>query len=118
MTALRFNVSGSLLASGSRDTDLIMWDVVGEAGLYRLRGHKDQVTDLVSGTVLPRPSLARHHTAAPIPVLNLTCLALHATPSPGQAYVLTAIPTSTLPTLCYIPTPHFLCPPTGVCDTR
>lgn len=36
-----------MLASGSFDTDLILWDVVGEAGLYRLRGHKDQVTDLV-----------------------------------------------------------------------
>ena len=47
VTALRFNASGSLLASGSQDTDLILWDVVSEAGLYRLRGHKDQVTDLV-----------------------------------------------------------------------
>jgi U3 small nucleolar RNA-associated protein 12 len=47
VTALRFHPSGSLLASGSKDTDLIIWDVVGEAGLYRLRGHKDQVTDLV-----------------------------------------------------------------------
>ena len=36
-----------MLASGSFDTDLILWDVVGEAGLYRLKGHKDQVTGLV-----------------------------------------------------------------------
>ena len=47
MSALRFNPSGALLGSGSKDTDIIIWDVVGETGLYRLRGHKDQVTDLV-----------------------------------------------------------------------
>lgn len=47
VSALRFSPSGALLGSGSKDTDIIMWDVVGETGLYRLRGHKDQVTDLV-----------------------------------------------------------------------
>ena len=97
MTALRFNTSGSLLASGSRDTDLIMWDVVGEAGLYRLRGHKDQVTDLVSGTVLHTATpyfctVLPHHTAVSITVLRLPRPSRHApTPySPGLAYVLTA----------------------------
>jgi WD40 repeat protein len=44
VTALRFNKSGTVLASGSKDTDIIIWDVVGEAGLYRLLGHHDQVT--------------------------------------------------------------------------
>jgi WD40 repeat protein len=43
VTALRYNKSGSLLASGSKDNDIILWDVVGETGLYRLRGHRDQV---------------------------------------------------------------------------
>ena len=42
VTALRFNASGALLASGAKDTDVILWDVVGEAGLFRLRGHHDQ----------------------------------------------------------------------------
>ena len=42
MTALRFNKSGALLASGSKDTDVIVWDVVGETGMFRLRGHHDQ----------------------------------------------------------------------------
>ena len=46
VTALRFNKNGYILASGSKDTDLIVWDVVAETGLYRLRGHRDQVTDL------------------------------------------------------------------------
>ncbi|KAH0635120.1 hypothetical protein KY290_035907 [Solanum tuberosum] len=47
VTALRYNKLGSLLASGSKDNDVILWDVVGETGLFRLRGHCDQVTDVV-----------------------------------------------------------------------
>ena len=33
-----------MLASGSRDTDVIVWDVVGETGIFRLRGHHNQVS--------------------------------------------------------------------------
>lgn len=51
VTALRYSPNGALLASGAKDTDIIVWDVAGEAGLCRLRGHKDQVTDLVRGRV-------------------------------------------------------------------
>jgi U3 small nucleolar RNA-associated protein 12 len=47
VASLRYSPKGDLLASGGKDTDVIVWDVVGEAGLYRLRGHTDQVTDLV-----------------------------------------------------------------------
>jgi len=43
VTALRYNKAGSLLASGSKDNDVILWDVVGETGLFRLRGHREQV---------------------------------------------------------------------------
>jgi U3 small nucleolar RNA-associated protein 12 len=35
ITALAFDARGTRLASGSQDTDLIVWDVVGEAGLFR-----------------------------------------------------------------------------------
>lgn len=35
VTALAFDEQGTRLASGSQDTDLIVWDVVGETGLYR-----------------------------------------------------------------------------------
>jgi U3 small nucleolar RNA-associated protein 12 len=35
VTALRFDSAGTRLASGSQDTDLIVWDIVSEAGLYR-----------------------------------------------------------------------------------
>ena len=34
------------LASGSQDTDIVIWDLVAEAGLYKLRGHKNQITGL------------------------------------------------------------------------
>lgn len=43
VTAMAFNKTGSLLASGSTDTDIIVWDAVAETGLYRLKGHRDQV---------------------------------------------------------------------------
>jgi U3 small nucleolar RNA-associated protein 12 len=46
VTALAFNASGTLLASGGRDTEVVVWDIVQEAGLMRLKGHKDAVTDV------------------------------------------------------------------------
>ena len=46
VTALCFAKSGTVLASGGRDTDVILWDLITESGLYRLRGHKDGVTGL------------------------------------------------------------------------
>lgn len=47
VTAGRYHSSGALLASGSADTDIVVWDTVAEAGLYRLKGHRDGVTDVV-----------------------------------------------------------------------
>ena len=35
VTFMCFDKSGQRLASGSQDTDIIVWDVVGETGLYR-----------------------------------------------------------------------------------
>lgn len=35
VTALQFDQSGVRLASGSQDTNLVLWDVVGEAGIFR-----------------------------------------------------------------------------------
>ncbi|KPM41793.1 U3 small nucleolar RNA-associated protein 12 [Neonectria ditissima] len=46
ITKLAFDKSGVRLASGSKDTDVIVWDLVAEVGQYKLRGHKDQVTGL------------------------------------------------------------------------
>lgn len=47
VTAGRYHPSGALLASGSADTDIVVWDTVAESGLYRLKGHRDGVTDVV-----------------------------------------------------------------------
>ncbi len=46
ITTLAFDKDGVRLASGSKDTDIIVWDLVAETGLFKLRGHKDQVTGL------------------------------------------------------------------------
>ncbi|KAH9908716.1 WD domain-containing protein [Xylariomycetidae sp. FL2044] len=46
ITTLAFDKSGVRLASGSKDTNVIMWDLVAEVGQYKLRGHKDQITGL------------------------------------------------------------------------
>jgi U3 small nucleolar RNA-associated protein 12 len=35
ITALAFDASGTRLASGSQDTDIIIWDVLAESGLFR-----------------------------------------------------------------------------------
>ncbi|KAI3716666.1 hypothetical protein L1987_67695 [Smallanthus sonchifolius] len=42
-TVIRFNKTGSLLASGSEDNGIVLWDVIGELQLFRLRGHCDQI---------------------------------------------------------------------------
>ena len=34
------------LVSGSKDTDIIVWDLIGEVGMFKLRGHKDQITGI------------------------------------------------------------------------
>lgn len=52
ITQLVFDQSGVRLASGSRDTDIIVWDLISEVGLYKLRGHTDQITSL--NFLLPR----------------------------------------------------------------
>ena len=41
VSSITWNDSGTQLASGSLDTDIIVWDAVEECGLYRLKGHKD-----------------------------------------------------------------------------
>ncbi|KAI4863895.1 WD40 repeat-like protein [Hypoxylon rubiginosum] len=46
ITTLAFDRSGVRLASGSRDTNVIIWDLVAEVGQFKLRGHKEQITGL------------------------------------------------------------------------
>ena len=47
VTSLHYSKGGTVLASGGRDTDVILWDLVTESGLYRLKGHKDGVNGVV-----------------------------------------------------------------------
>eukprot|EP00127_Corallochytrium_limacisporum_P004403 Clim_evm11s161 gene=Clim_evmTU11s161 len=44
------SAAARLLASGSRDADIVIWDVVAECGLFRLSGHKGPITAL---TLIP-----------------------------------------------------------------
>lgn len=46
VTTLKFDSTGTRLVSGSKDTNIIMWDLVNEVGLYRLRSHRDQIVGL------------------------------------------------------------------------
>lgn len=46
VTTLAFDGSGDRLASGAKDTHVIVWDVVNECGMFRLKGHKGPVTRL------------------------------------------------------------------------
>ncbi|GJP76662.1 hypothetical protein CLOP_g7111 [Closterium sp. NIES-67] len=59
VAVVRYNAAGALLASGGRDADIVVWDVAGEVGLVRLRGHRDQVTDLtfLEGSLVQHQSL-------------------------------------------------------------
>jgi U3 small nucleolar RNA-associated protein 12 len=44
ITCLNYDLHGIRLVSGSQDTDLVLWDLVNESGLFRMRGHKAQIT--------------------------------------------------------------------------
>ncbi|KAK2195256.1 bifunctional G-protein beta WD-40 repeat/WD40 repeat/WD40-YVTN repeat-like-containing domain superfamily/WD40 repeat [Babesia duncani] len=43
-SCIYFSESGQLLASGSRDCHIVIWDVLGDSGLFRLEGHKNEIT--------------------------------------------------------------------------
>ncbi|CAF0833995.1 unnamed protein product [Brachionus calyciflorus] len=47
VTSINFDNDGVRLVSGSKDTDLVIWDLVGECGLFRLKGHKSPITKAV-----------------------------------------------------------------------
>ena len=47
ITSIRFDRDGVRLVSGSKDTDLVIWDLVGECGLFRLKGHKAPITNAI-----------------------------------------------------------------------
>lgn len=46
ITALAYDSFGHKLASGAKDTDVIVWDTVSETGICRLSGHRGPITQL------------------------------------------------------------------------
>lgn len=44
VTCLEYDAGGMRLVSGSKDTNIIVWDTVAEAGMFRLSGHKGPIT--------------------------------------------------------------------------
>ena len=44
VSCLAADGAGMVLCSGGHDTDLVVWDLVAERGLARLKGHRDAVT--------------------------------------------------------------------------
>lgn len=61
--SLAWNRANEWLASGGNDGAVVLWDVLAETGLYRLRGHKAPITQLVF--LEPRKAstaLVSHHS--------------------------------------------------------
>eukprot|EP00494_Astrolonche_serrata_P025321 UN25582 len=46
VTTLRFDADSSRLVSGSNDTDVVLWDIIGQEGIVRLRGHTNAITNV------------------------------------------------------------------------
>lgn len=44
ISSITFDADGIRMVSGSKDTELVIWDLVGECGLFRLKGHKAPIT--------------------------------------------------------------------------
>jgi len=54
VTTLAWDAEGSRLASGGTEGEIVVWDRIAEVGLFRLRGHRGNVTSI---TFVPHPVL-------------------------------------------------------------
>ena len=46
INAIAMNPSAGLVATGGRDTEIVVWDLIAETGICRLTGHKGEITSL------------------------------------------------------------------------
>ncbi|MCP9261933.1 WD repeat-containing protein 3 [Dirofilaria immitis] len=46
VNCIAFSKDGLVMATGGKDSAVIVWDIVNESGLFRLNGHKNSVTHL------------------------------------------------------------------------
>lgn len=47
ISSIAFDSDGVRMVSGSKDTEIVVWDLVGECGLFRLKGHKAPITNVL-----------------------------------------------------------------------
>lgn len=47
MNCLTFSEDSFLLASGGKESVIVVWDIVNEIGLFKLNGHKGSITQLI-----------------------------------------------------------------------
>ncbi|WVQ82103.1 hypothetical protein IAT38_004231 [Cryptococcus sp. DSM 104549] len=53
ITCMSWDLDGSRLASGGTEGEIVVWDRVGEVGLFRLKGHRGPITGLA---FVPHPA--------------------------------------------------------------
>lgn len=46
VNCLAFSNDGLTLASGGKDSVVVLWDIVSESGIYRFSGHKSTITQV------------------------------------------------------------------------
>uniref|UniRef100_A0A915Q2X3 Small-subunit processome Utp12 domain-containing protein n=1 Tax=Setaria digitata TaxID=48799 RepID=A0A915Q2X3_9BILA len=46
VNCIAFSKDGLILATGGKDSAIVLWDIVNDSGLFRLNGHKNSVTHL------------------------------------------------------------------------
>ena len=69
ISSLAYDKNGSLLASGSDDCEIVVWDITSEQGLFRLRGHRGVVTDLKFMYHLPTATSSGNNTNDSIAIM-------------------------------------------------
>lgn len=51
ISAFAFSSEKSMLASGSADCSIVLWDIVGESPICKLKGHKNEIVGLAFATL-------------------------------------------------------------------